>query len=55
VVDKAGQVICVSRESGAVYWIRDLNEGRGQSKRQKKKLAPSIRACGRPRSWLRTA
>ena len=27
VVDQSGQVICVSRESGQVYWIRDLNEG----------------------------
>lgn len=27
VVSKAGEVICVSRESGQIYWIRDLNEG----------------------------
>ena len=27
VVDQAGQVICVSRDSGQVYWIRDLNDG----------------------------
>ena len=27
VVDQAGQVLCVSRDSGQVYWIRDLNEG----------------------------
>jgi outer membrane protein assembly factor BamB len=27
VVDQSGQVICVSRDSGQVYWIRDLNEG----------------------------
>lgn len=27
VVSKAGEVICVARESGQVYWIRDLNEG----------------------------
>ena len=27
VVSKAGEVICVSRESGQVYWIRDLNDG----------------------------
>ncbi|MDI1365438.1 MAG: PQQ-binding-like beta-propeller repeat protein [bacterium] len=45
VVDKSGQVICVARESGAVYWIRDLNEGLGQTKRQKKKLAKH------PRLW----
>jgi outer membrane protein assembly factor BamB len=27
VVSKAGEVICVSRETGQVYWIQDLNEG----------------------------
>jgi outer membrane protein assembly factor BamB len=27
VVDQTGQVICASRESGQLYWIRDLNEG----------------------------
>lgn len=27
VVGRNGQVICASRESGQVYWIRDLNEG----------------------------
>ncbi|HWE99954.1 MAG TPA: PQQ-binding-like beta-propeller repeat protein [Caulobacteraceae bacterium] len=27
VVDQSGQVICISRESGQVYWIRDLNAG----------------------------
>ena len=27
VVDQAGQVLCVSRDSGQVYWIRDLNAG----------------------------
>jgi outer membrane protein assembly factor BamB len=30
VTSKAGEVICVSRSSGQVYWIRDLNEGRKQ-------------------------
>ncbi|MDB5457887.1 MAG: Pyrrolo-quinoline quinone [Caulobacter sp.] len=39
VVDKAGQVICVSREAGQVYWIRDLNQTDKLSKRQKKKRA----------------
>ena len=39
VVDKAGQVICVSREAGQVYWIRDLNNTDKLSKRQKKKRA----------------
>ncbi|WP_309091891.1 PQQ-binding-like beta-propeller repeat protein [Phenylobacterium sp.] len=27
VVSKAGEVICASRETGQIYWIRDLNEG----------------------------
>ncbi|RAK61287.1 dehydrogenase [Phenylobacterium hankyongense] len=27
VVSKAGEVICAARESGQVYWIRDLNAG----------------------------
>ena len=27
VVSKDGQVICAARESGQIYWIRDLNEG----------------------------
>jgi outer membrane protein assembly factor BamB len=27
VVSKAGQVICVSRETGQIFWMRDLNEG----------------------------
>jgi outer membrane protein assembly factor BamB len=27
VVDQVGQVICVARETGQVYWIRDLNAG----------------------------
>jgi outer membrane protein assembly factor BamB len=39
VVDKSGQVICVSREAGQVYWIRDLNNTDKLSKRQKKKRA----------------
>ena len=29
-VSKAGEVVCVARESGQVYWIRDLNEGKKQ-------------------------
>jgi outer membrane protein assembly factor BamB len=37
VVSKAGEVICVSRENGQVYWIRDLNSTEGLSKRQLKK------------------
>ena len=39
VVDKAGQVICVSRENGSVYWIQDLNNTEALSKKQKKKRA----------------
>jgi len=27
VVGQTGQVVCASRDSGGVYWIRDLNEG----------------------------
>lgn len=27
VVSKAGEVICASRESGQIYWMRDLNQG----------------------------
>jgi outer membrane protein assembly factor BamB len=33
VVDQSGQVICVSRDSGQVYWIRDLNAGLRKKKR----------------------
>jgi outer membrane protein assembly factor BamB len=33
VVDDSGQVICVSRDSGQVYWIRDLNDGLTKKKR----------------------
>jgi outer membrane protein assembly factor BamB len=33
VVDQAGEVICVARESGQVYWIRDLNQGLKKKKR----------------------
>ena len=28
VVDKPGKVYCISRETGQIYWVRDLNEGR---------------------------
>jgi outer membrane protein assembly factor BamB len=27
VVSRAGEVLCVSRETGKVHWVRDLNEG----------------------------
>jgi outer membrane protein assembly factor BamB len=33
VVDQTGQVECVSRDSGQLYWIRDLNEGLRKKKR----------------------
>nr|MBA3812271.1 PQQ-binding-like beta-propeller repeat protein [Caulobacteraceae bacterium] len=33
VVDRGGQVICAARESGQVYWIRDLNAGRKKKQR----------------------
>ena len=39
VVDKGGQVVCVSREAGQVYWTRDLNNTEKLSKKQKKKRA----------------
>lgn len=34
-VSKAGEVICVARETGKVYWIRDLNEGKKQVRETK--------------------
>lgn len=48
VVDKSGQVICVARESGSVYWVRDLNEGLALTKRQKKKMAKHPRLWSTP-------
>jgi outer membrane protein assembly factor BamB len=27
IISRAGEVICVSRDSGKVHWIKDLNEG----------------------------
>jgi outer membrane protein assembly factor BamB len=33
VVSKAGEVICVSRESGQVYWVNDLNKDRKKKQR----------------------
>jgi len=35
VTSKAGEVACISRETGQVYWIRDLNEGRRQLRRNR--------------------
>lgn len=37
VVSKAGEVICVSRDSGQVYWITELNKQAGVDKKGKKK------------------
>lgn len=34
VVSRAGEVICASRESGQVYWIKDLNAGAAVKKRR---------------------
>jgi outer membrane protein assembly factor BamB len=33
VVSRAGQVYCVARETGQVYWIHDLNEGQPATKK----------------------
>jgi outer membrane protein assembly factor BamB len=30
VVDRAGKLYCLARETGLVYWVRDLGEGREQ-------------------------
>jgi outer membrane protein assembly factor BamB len=38
IVSKAGEVICVSRETGQVYWIRELNSMEDLSNRQIKRL-----------------
>ncbi|PTS89409.1 MULTISPECIES: PQQ-like beta-propeller repeat protein [unclassified Caulobacter] len=48
VVDKSGQVICAARETGAIYWIRDLNEGLALTKGQKKKYAKHPRLWSTP-------
>ncbi|MBP7705511.1 MAG: PQQ-binding-like beta-propeller repeat protein [Caulobacter sp.] len=37
IVSQAGEVICASRSSGQVYWIKDLNEGRHADDGKKKK------------------
>jgi outer membrane protein assembly factor BamB len=33
VIDKVGKVYCVSRETGQVYWVRDLSQGRDKKVR----------------------
>ena len=48
VVDKAGQVICASRENGSVYWIQDLNNTEALTKKQKKKRAKHPRLWSSP-------
>ena len=35
VTSKAGEVACISRDNGQVYWIRNLNEGRRQTRRNR--------------------
>ena len=45
VVDQAGQVICAARDSGQVYWIRDLNDG--LKKKQRAYWSSPILASGR--------
>ena len=37
VISQAGEVICVSRENGQVYWITELNQQADKGKKQKKK------------------
>ena len=32
-VDQSGKVICAARETGQIYWIRDLNDGLAKKKR----------------------
>lgn len=45
VIDDSGQAICVSRESGQVYWIHDLNAG--AKKRQRAFWSTPILASNR--------
>ncbi len=45
VIDDSGQAICVSRESGQVYWIHDLNAG--AKKRQRAYWSTPILASNR--------
>ena len=47
VVDLSGQVICVSRDSGQVYWIRDLNAGLKKKKKQRTYWSSPIMASNR--------
>ena len=45
VVDQSGQVICAARESGQIYWIKDLNAGR--KKKQRAVWSSPVLASGR--------
>ena len=59
VVAKDGQLICASRESGQIYWMRDLNAGYVAVKAEEVACSwacPSAARrwssrCGRARSW----
>lgn len=46
VVSRNGEVICVSRENGQAYWVRDLNEG--APTRRRRMLGIGSRAVGLP-------
>lgn len=41
-VSKSGQVICVSRETGQVYWIRELNANLSKGQLKKERKHPTI-------------
>jgi outer membrane protein assembly factor BamB len=41
-VSKSGQVICVSRETGQVYWIRELNANLSKGQLKKERKQPTI-------------
>jgi outer membrane protein assembly factor BamB len=48
VVDLSGQMICVARDSGQVYWIRDLNAGiKKKKKKQRTYWSSPIMASNR--------
>ncbi len=43
VVDQAGQLVCIARDSGQIYWIRDLNATiAGNAKRRGKKRLKAV-------------
>jgi len=48
VVDQTGEVICVSRESGQIYWMRNLNDGiKKKKQRQRSYWSSPILASNR--------